>query len=338
MKTSSLERFELQGRPVSIVGINKSYGNYQVLHDIQLDIAAGEFCTLLGASGSGKTTMLKVLAGFEPFDQGRIEVAGRDISHVPVSKRDIGMVFQNYALFPHMTVRDNVSFGLEMRNVRGQERRRRVDEALELVSMQDYSERLPGSLSGGQQQRVALARALVIRPDILLMDEPLGALDKNLRQSIQLQLKQLHRELGITIVYVTHDQEEALHLSDSIVIMEKGRVVQAGPVRELYFKPNSSFVACFLGECNLLRDENGRTFGIRPEDVRIRSANERADHSVQAEVESVIFMGSGSKIVARVGDSAFTANVANTTPLDGYERGAIVEFVFDEQRVLRFAA
>ncbi len=336
MENSSSARYGLQGRPVTITGLNKSYGNLRVLHDIHLDIAAGEFCTLLGASGSGKTTMLKVLAGFEPFDEGRLEVGGRDISNVPVSKRNIGMVFQNYALFPHMSVRENVSFGLDMRKVPGDERRRRVDEVLELVSLQDFADRLPGSLSGGQQQRVALARALVIRPDILLMDEPLGALDKNLRQSIQLQLKQLHRELGVTIVYVTHDQEEALHLSDNIVIMDEGRIKQSGPVRELYFKPNSSFVACFLGECNLLKDTNGREFGIRPEDIRLRAQGEKAAHLVNANVETVVFTGAASKIIARANDTVISANVANSAAVEGLERGAPVEFAFDEERVLRF--
>ena len=324
------------GKPVAIRGLNKSYGLLRVLHDISLDIQAGEFCTLLGASGSGKTTLLKVVAGFEPFETGTVHVDGRDISHVPVSRRNIGMVFQNYALFPHMTVRRNVAFGLEMRRLARHEIDRRVDEVLTLVSLEAYGDRLPRALSGGQQQRVALARALVINPDILLMDEPLGALDKNLRQAIQLQLKALHRELGVTIIYVTHDQEEALHLSDRIVVMDEGRVVQAGSAHDLYFRPINPFVAGFLGECNFLPDGAGQSIAVRPECLRLVAGADDADRCVDAVVEDVIFLGTGNKIVASADGVRVIALTPNTPAGGAPSPGEAVRLGFASADVMRF--
>jgi putative spermidine/putrescine transport system ATP-binding protein len=312
------------GKTVSLQGIVKSYGPMRVLHDVSLEIAAGEFCTLLGASGSGKTTLLKIVAGFEPFDAGRLAVDDRDIGGVPVSKRNIGMVFQNYALFPHMSVRRNVAFGLEMRRLSQEEIQHRVDEALALVDLGAYGDRLPRQLSGGQQQRVALARALVIRPDILLMDEPLGALDKNLRQSIQLQLKALHRRIGVTVIYVTHDQEEALHLSDRIVVMDDGRVVQNGTPQELYFRPANRFVAGFLGECNFVPDAAGGCVGVRPEHLRIGSHALPCDGRFDAVVTDVVFLGTGFKVVLARGTETLTALIGTDQAGELPEIGGLV--------------
>jgi len=219
---------------------------------VSLSIAPGEFLTLLGASGSGKTTTLRMIAGFEPPTGGEILMDGKDISPLPPFKRDINTVFQQYALFPHMSVRQNVEYGLRMKRVPKTERATRVDQALEMVQLAQLGARSPRQLSGGQQQRVALARALVNRPRVLLLDEPLGALDLKLRKGMQLELKHLQSSLGITFVYVTHDQEEALTMSDRIVLMRQGRVAQVGTPRDLYDRPASRYVADFIGETNLL--------------------------------------------------------------------------------------
>lgn len=299
--------FSSLGKPVSISGIVKKYGALRALDDVTLNVGAGEFCSLLGASGSGKTTLLKVIAGFEAIDAGHLKVGDRDIGKVPVSKRNIGMVFQNYALFPHMSVFDNVAFGLETRQTPRTELRERVDESLAMVGLTGYGERLPKQLSGGQQQRVALARALVIRPDILLMDEPLGALDKNLKQSIQLQLKALHRRVGITVIYVTHDQEEALNLSDRIVVMDAGRVIQVGAPQDLYFKPTNRFVAGFLGDCNFFRREDGRLHAVRPEHLKVGSLAQACGNRLRAIVTDVIFIGTGLRLVMSAGNETIMA-------------------------------
>ena len=299
--------FSSLGKPVGISGIVKTYGALRALDDVTLNVGAGEFCSLLGASGSGKTTLLKVIAGFEPVDAGHLKVGERDIGKVPVSKRNIGMVFQNYALFPHMSVFDNVAFGLETRQTPRSEMRERVGEALAMVGLTGYEERLPKQLSGGQQQRVALARALVIRPDILLMDEPLGALDKNLKQSIQLQLKALHRQVGITVIYVTHDQEEALNLSDRIVVMDAGRVIQTGTPQDLYFKPTNRFVAGFLGDCNFFSREDGSSHAVRPEHLKVGSLAQDCENRLQATVTDVIFIGTGLRLVMSIGDETVMA-------------------------------
>lgn len=285
------------GKSVIIKSLRKCYDAVTALNSVSLNINPGEFCTLLGASGSGKTTLLKCLAGFENSDQGDIYVDGKDIQPIPISKRNIGMVFQNYALFPHMTVYQNVAFGLEMRKMSKSQIHDSVEEVLTLVELEEYKNRLPKELSGGQQQRVALARALVIKPDILLMDEPLGALDKNLRKSIQIQLKDLHRKTGITIIYVTHDQEEALFLSDKIALMEQGEIVQCGSPQELYFTPENKFVANFLGECNFIICD-GVSVAVRPERISlVPFANEIEQISVRAIVRNIIFLGFGYRIL-----------------------------------------
>ena len=230
----------------------KRYGDFVALAPTNLDVAKGEFLTLLGPSGSGKTTLLSLIAGLAHPDEGQILVDDADVTHSPAYDRDIGVVFQNYALFPHMTVEDNIAFPLKMRKVSDAEARRRTAEALETVRLPHVSKRYPRELSGGQQQRIALARCIVYRPAIILMDEPLGALDKKLRDQMQLEIKRIHRDLRTTIIYVTHDQEEAMTMSDRICLMNAGAIEQLGTPEDLYFRPRSLFVADFLGESNLL--------------------------------------------------------------------------------------
>lgn len=255
METIRHESSRVRGLKVSIEAISRNYGNFSAVDRISLDIAAGEFVSLLGPSGSGKTTLLMLLAGFDDPSSGRIVVGDQDLTRVPANKRNIGMVFQKYALFPHMSVADNIAFPLRMRGVAKPEREERIRHALDMVRLQGYEARMPGQLSGGQQQRVALARAIVFNPPVILMDEPLGALDKKLRQHLQLEIKQLQERLGATVIFVTHDQEEALTMSDRIVVLNHGKVMQVGPPRELYERPASPFVADFLGEMNFLRGE-----------------------------------------------------------------------------------
>ncbi|MFE1813347.1 ABC transporter ATP-binding protein [Metapseudomonas otitidis] len=238
---------------VSLRNLNKHYGDFTAVDNINLDIKDGEFLTFLGSSGSGKSTTLSMLAGFETPSSGEILVDGQSLVNVPPHKRDIGMVFQRYSLFPHLSVRDNIGFPLDIRKMPRAERERRVDAMLKLVQLDTFAHRRPAQLSGGQQQRVAIARALVYEPRILLMDEPLGALDKKLREDLQDELRQLHRRLGITIVYVTHDQEEAMRLSQRIAIFSHGRIVGLGSGYDLYQNPPNAFVASFLGNSNFLR-------------------------------------------------------------------------------------
>jgi ABC-type Fe3+/spermidine/putrescine transport system ATPase subunit len=295
-----------RGQSVQLDRVSKSYGRAEVLRDFTLEIPGGAFCTLLGASGSGKTTLLKLIAGFETLDGGAIRIGGRDVSRTPVNRRNIGMVFQNYALFPHMSVRDNVAFGLDMRRVPKPEASGRVAEAMAMVGLDGFGARYPRELSGGQQQRVALARALVIRPDILLMDEPLGALDKNLRASLQSEIKRLQARLGVTIVFVTHDQEEALHMSDLIVVLERGVIEQVGTPRELYQRPANRFVASFLGECNYLALD-GVEHGVRPEKLRIGTAAGDAAYQRQGTIEELTFLGTGLRVLARTSDGPLVA-------------------------------
>ena len=242
----------MSGGSIELIGLRKAYGPIVAIHELTLSVQAGEFVTLLGPSGSGKSTTLLMIAGFEPPDSGQIILAGRDVTFDPPHRRDIGIVFQNYALFPHLTVAGNIAFPLEMRHVPRREIVERVDYALKLVRLGDLGGRYPKQLSGGQQQRVAIARAVVFNPPVLLMDEPLGALDKKLRVEMQSEIKRLQREVGLTIVYVTHDQEEALILSDRIVLINHGLVEQIGNPQEMYEAPRNRFVADFLGETNFL--------------------------------------------------------------------------------------
>lgn len=237
---------------VELQEISKRFGATLVVDRLTLQIYKGEFFSLLGPSGCGKTTTLRIIAGFERPDSGELFINGRRVTHIPPQERDVNMVFQHYALFPHLTVEQNVAFGLEMQKLPRSQVRKRVARALELVRLIGLEQRFPHQLSGGQQQRVALARALVTEPAVLLLDEPLGALDLKLRQEMQLELKRLQRELQITFLYVTHDQEEALRMSDRLAVMHQGRVVQIGPPQEIYERPATRFVAEFIGESNLL--------------------------------------------------------------------------------------
>jgi ABC-type Fe3+/spermidine/putrescine transport system ATPase subunit len=248
-------------RPVAFREVAKSFGPVRALRPTTLDIAAGEFLTLLGPSGSGKTTLLNLAAGYLTPDEGRIRIDGRDITELPARRRNIGMVFQSYALFPHLSVFENVAYGLRARGRKGGEIRRAVEEALAMVQLAGFGKRAIKQLSGGQQQRVALARALVIEPDVLLFDEPLGALDRQLRKHVQLEIRRLHQRHGRTTIYVTHDQEEALVMSDRIAVMREGRIEQIGSGRDLYERPANSFVAGFLGESNLVEGRVTRLSG-----------------------------------------------------------------------------
>ncbi|QPA29863.1 ABC transporter ATP-binding protein (plasmid) [Brucella anthropi] len=238
-------------KPVVIAAINKNYGSFQALHDVSLTIRPGEFITLLGPSGSGKTTLLKILAGFESVSSGTIGLDGRDITRLPPERRNFGFVFQGFALFSHLTVFENIAYPLRVRRMSGNDITVRVTEMLELVQLQDYARRKPSELSGGQQQRVALARALAFKPKLLLLDEPMSALDKKLRHALQEELREIHQRLGTTFVNVTHDQEEAMHMSDRIAVLSEGKIQQFDTASEIYRRPVNRFVAEFIGKSNI---------------------------------------------------------------------------------------
>ena len=261
-------------------GLTKQYGDVTAVDRIDLDVAPGEFVTLLGPSGSGKTTTLMMVAGFTPPTAGDIRVDGRSITDTPPDRRNIGVVFQSYALFPHMSVSDNVAFPLRMRHVPRSVIAGKVAAALEMVRLVGFGNRMPRQLSGGQQQRVALARALVFDPELLLMDEPLGALDRNLRDQMKDEITRLHRTLGVTVLYVTHDQEEALTLSHRVVLMNRARIEQIGSAEDLYERPRTTFAAEFIGESNLLRgrlaSESGRPYFVTASGVRLAAPGETA--------------------------------------------------------------
>ena len=246
--------------------IRKSFDNTEVLKGIDLEVAQGEFITLLGASGCGKTTTLRIIAGLELPDAGQVILEGQDITNREPNKRDVNTVFQNYALFPHMNVSDNVGYGLKIRKVPKAEIERKVEQALRLVQLEEYGKRMPDQLSGGQKQRIAIARAVINEPKVLLLDEPLGALDLKLRRQMQLELKRLQKRLGITFIYITHDQEEAINMSDRIGVMHEGILEQLGTPNEVYYQPQTSYVADFVGNANILH-KHGETFAIRSENI-----------------------------------------------------------------------
>ncbi|WP_336099380.1 ABC transporter ATP-binding protein [Roseovarius sp. CH_XMU1461] len=314
---------------LKLAQIGKAYGSVDAAKDINLDVAPGEFVTFLGPSGSGKTTTLMMVAGFTEPTEGHISLQGKALDPIPVWKRDIGMVFQHYALFPHMTVAQNVAFPLEMRGVAKADRRTKVNEALEMVGLAGFGARLPKELSGGQQQRVALARAMVFKPKLLLMDEPLGALDKKLREHMQIEIMHLHKNLGATVLYVTHDQEEALVMSDRIAVFNNGRIEQIGTPRELYEAPQTKFVADFIGETNFLSGKIEKSDGatalvrglrgaigeglsdgaaavlaIRPERLRVRPADAQTsyDNALQGTVKELIYLGQSRKAIVALND------------------------------------
>jgi putative spermidine/putrescine transport system ATP-binding protein len=279
---------------VRLSGIRRVYGDVVAVAGVDLDIAAGEFFTLLGPSGSGKTTTLRVIAGFERPDAGRVELQGADVTRVAPSQRAVNTVFQDYALFPHMTVAENVEYGLRVRGISRGERRERAESVLERVRLSGLGDRKPVQLSGGQRQRVALARAIVNGPPVLLLDEPLGALDLKLRQEMQIFLKALQRDLGITFVYVTHDQEEALTMSDRLAVFNEGGIEQVGSPAHVYEHPETEFVAGFVGVSNVL-ERDGRRFTIRPE--KIRMADEGAGEGEGGVVREVVYVGMVTRYV-----------------------------------------
>ncbi|CAN5543093.1 ABC transporter ATP-binding protein [soil metagenome] len=261
---------------VKLVGLRKSYGDVEAVSGVDLEIPHGEFFTMLGPSGSGKTTTLRMIAGFELPDGGRVELGGRDVTDLAAYDREVNTVFQDYALFPHMTVAENVEYGLRVRKVGKVERAKRRDEALEMVRLTGYGERKPGELSGGQRQRVALARAIINRPRVLLLDEPLGALDLKLREQMQVELKGIQGDVGITFIYVTHDQEEALTMSDRVAVFNEGRIEQIGKPAEVYERPANAFVSGFVGVSNVI-ERDGQRFTVRPEKVRILEPGDPTD-------------------------------------------------------------
>ncbi|MDF1609293.1 ABC transporter ATP-binding protein [Hoeflea sp. YIM 152468] len=345
---------------VSLTQIVKRFGNFTAVHPMSLDIEDGSFVTLLGPSGCGKTTTLRMIAGLLDPTEGEIAIKGKRVNDVPIHKRNLGLVFQNYALFPHKTVAENVAFGLNYRNVGKEDARRKVAEALDLVQLPDLGARYPKELSGGQQQRIALARAIVIEPDVLLLDEPLSALDANLREDMRVELKRIQQRIGVTTVFVTHDQTEALAMSDQIIVMSKGRVEQVGAPEEVYNTPASEFVAQFLGASNLLAaqctDISGGEIAldladfpriiiaqkrapkisaagpvklvIRAEKLLLRPAGTAPDGmlSVNATVENVDYQGQSARYFLRVGDHQMQAiNMIEDHP---FAAGAQVALTF----------
>jgi putative spermidine/putrescine transport system ATP-binding protein len=306
--------------------VSKSFGPVKAVDSVSFAIEPGEFFSLLGPSGCGKTTTLRLLAGFEsPDPGGELRIAGVSVMDQPPYERRLGMVFQSYALFPHLSVERNVAYGLERHRVAKALIPTRVARALELVRLapDEFAQRRPAELSGGQRQRVALARALVLEPELLLLDEPLGAIDLKLRKAMQLELKQLNRALGITFVYVTHDQDEALTLSDRIAVMEHGRIAQLGTPAEIYERPRTAFVADFIGEANLLREADGQRIAVRPERVRLSSApaGPMAANPLHGTVDEVIYLGDRIRILVLCTDGTrVAAAVANAGEAAGAPR------------------
>jgi putative spermidine/putrescine transport system ATP-binding protein len=284
---------------VDVVGVRKTYGGLDAVAGVDLQIHRGEFFTMLGPSGSGKTTLLRIIAGFVPSDAGTVRLNGVDVTREPPFARNVNTVFQDYALFPHMTVQQNVEYGLRVKRVPRDERRCRAHAALEMVRLPDHGGRKPAQLSGGQRQRVALARAIANEPEVLLLDEPLGALDLKLRQEMQLELKRIQREVGITFIFVTHDQEEALTMSDRLAVMNNGRIEQLGTPVDVYEHPANEFVAGFIGVSNLL-ERDGNRFTIRPEKVRLTDAGAPLGagyHGEPGSIADVIYLGSVTRYV-----------------------------------------
>lgn len=314
---------------IRFIHVSRHFGEVKAVDDISLDIIDGEFFTMLGPSGSGKTTSLRMIAGFERPTSGQISLHGKDVSNLPPNERDVNTVFQDYALFPHMTVAENVGYGPMIKKTPKQERERRVGEMLDLVHLPGLGGRKPSQLSGGQRQRVALARALINRPRVLLLDEPLGALDLKLRQAMQIELKNIQQQVGITFVYVTHDQEEALTMSDRLAVFNQGKIEQVGSPSDIYERPNTAFVAGFVGVSNLVSGAaaqtiTGRpqTFAIRPEKIHIKPAGSPVEAGMCAadgSVREVIYLGMYTRYLvalAQGGELTVVEQNLKTTSMD----------------------
>ena len=338
---------------IRLDGVTRKFGTVTALNDINLAVRSGEFLALLGPSGCGKTTLLRMIAGFLDPSEGELRIDGRRMNKVPADQRPVNTVFQNYALFPHMDVTENIAFGLKRKRLGRPEIRTRVAEALEMVGMGDFANRWPSELSGGQQQRVALARAIVNQPQVLLLDEPLAALDLKLRKRMQIELKRLHERLGMTFILVTHDQEEALTIADRIVVMDHGRIAQIGRGEEVYDAPESRFVADFIGEANLLTltDQGtlagitvpadmtvspGATLMVRPENVALLyKAPARADHWVLGEgrLRQKIFRGVAWRLYAQLPDGQEVVMDTNIPEASKLDSGAELHFGWPVERV-----
>ena len=341
---------EMQHSPaVELINVTRRFGTVEALRDVTLTIARGEFFSLLGPSGCGKTTMLRIIAGLDFPHSGSLRLAGKDALAIPAHRRAVNTVFQSYALFPHLTVRDNVAFGLRMKNIPREQIETRVRGVMELTHITELAARKPSQISGGQKQRVALARALVNEPEVLLLDEPLGALDLKLRKELQQELRALQRRTGITFIYVTHDQDEALSMSDRIAVMNEGRIIQIGSAREIYERPRTRFVAEFLGGCNLLRagvrQRNGTellahtalgnlrltisdssaefTLAIRPEKIRVGQS--AAPNTFAGEVIETTYTGAETHSLVRVGGETLRVASVNAVGADRMVTGASVQ-------------
>ncbi len=356
------------GADVQIKNLYKVYGDIYAANNVSLDIESGKFITLLGPSGSGKTTVLMSIAGFVEPTQGDIQVDGKSIVNKPPHLRNIGMVFQNYALFPHMTVYENIAFPLKMRKFEKNVINEKVSDVLEMVKLSGYESRKINQLSGGQQQRIALARAVVFNPPLLLMDEPLGALDRKLREHMQLELVKIQKALGITVIYVTHDQEEALVMSDSIAILDHGNLLQEGPPSEVYDRPVNHFVADFLGESNFLHGkidavqgedvfitlsagqkieatlrgnlQNGEPVRcvIRPESMKVKSKADDNEMHITGTIKEVIYLGDSIKYVLKISeDEEINVKVLNPSAQEQFAVGDTVQVVYKKENMLALA-
>ncbi|RWB65504.1 ABC transporter ATP-binding protein [Mesorhizobium sp.] len=364
----------MKGESVTVHRLAKRYGSVTAVEDVSVDVKPGEFLSLLGPSGSGKTTLLMMIAGFELPTAGLVKIGATDITHVAPNKRNVGMVFQKYALFPHMSVNDNVGFPLRMRKMDRAQIQRRVREALAMVQLDAYGSRMPCQLSGGQQQRVALARALVFEPPVLLMDEPLGALDKKLREQLQIEIKTLQQRLGVTVIYVTHDQEEALTMSDRIAVMDSGQIAQIGSPASLYRAPTSPFVAEFIGKMNFLpveylgpaktgpqirvsntstvsvtRSLNGHDMelspglsllaAIRPENISLTARGAGGQDAIAGTVYTSIFLGTHQILLVNIDGSSsppLHIQMPASRDLSALARGDAVDIVFQTSAIHLF--
>jgi spermidine/putrescine ABC transporter ATP-binding subunit len=347
--------YELPNIAVQLKSITKRYGELAAVDHVSIDIIKGEFLSLLGPSGSGKTTLLMMIAGFVTPSEGEIFIQGREVSRLPAEKRNVGMVFQNYALFPHMTVKQNIAFPLKMRKMPSKEIQEEIDRILTLVRLPGYENRYPSQLSGGQQQRIALARALVFRPHILLMDEPLGALDKKLRELMQIEIIELHKKLKITVVYVTHDQEEALAMSDRIAVIDQGHIIQIDSPGDVYDKPKTKFVADFVGSSNLIpvtiasfnegvstifprniitgdvvfqskgrglyKIEDHATLMLRPEKIKLSKNTGKYQNEIQGSIKAIIYLGLMTKYEVQTAVGILEIVVQNEPEIKRYRVG-----------------